>query len=208
MAKGRPRCTFCGLPLPGNPSGGEELYCRPCFGEGRRPRPLEVASRPWRLKSGADLTRESHGELRTPRPRPIERRPGSRYAPPGGSELSVKRGGRRLFPKNILLLWVDVSSAGLRAIVSGNLAVGESCRASIRLANFDYTFLFRLRARTVRPSENIPGCSFVGFDFENPPPVVRCLYRDKLSLFPFWAWRSRPLEEYGSSRGVPLRCDS
>jgi len=105
-----------------------------------------------------------------------ERRGSPRFSPPSGAALFVRRPRgllRFLSGGNLVRVWLDVSLAGLAAVLQGTFKENDTLEAQIRYEKFRDVFEVRVRVIHVTPSKKFPGASVVGVEFIDPPGALR-----------------------------------
>ena len=103
----------------------------------------------------------------------IQRLTEVRKAPPFGAGLHVRKlGALGLLGANAVVLWLDVSIRGCRAILSGSFEKGSVHTLTIHHAGLQRRVKAHASIETVDPSEQHPGAFLVGFRFENRTPQL------------------------------------
>jgi len=138
------------------------------------------------------------GNAARPEPKPVppapehhddpewaSRRATSRFVPPLDCDLIVKPPGLRgLFPGNAVVLWVDVSEGGLRAVLKGAYKPGDRVQGRMAHATLDQPLRFEAQVRHAHPSEKQPGCTLAGLKFEEPSALLQAFVREVLGGIP------------------------
>ena len=181
MGRAKNACYTCGATLnSGDYKEGRAVsllgrpFCDKCV-----ERATEL-SRPGALES--QTAHRKQGETNFPPPAPpedpferspeemeeIRRRTQERKAPPSGCRLYLKKTGfRGFFGGNAVILWLDVSSRGGRAIMKGSFASGDAISLWIIHKAWGQRLEADATIKHVSPSEQYPGSSLIGFRFEN-----------------------------------------
>lgn len=186
MGTEKAACYTCGAVLKsGDYSHGRAIsllgrqFCEKCL-----ERAMEL-SRPGARSSAA--AHQKKGETHVPPPNDPEdpfqrspeemeelrRRTEERKAPPWGCDLYLRKSGiRGLFGGNCVRLWLDVSWRGGRAVLEGYYSVGDPLSLLIVHNGWGRRIEVAASVRHVSPSEQYPGSSLVGFNFENRSPAL------------------------------------
>ncbi len=108
-----------------------------------------------------------------------------RFVPPPRGRLELKpRGLRGLFRGNVVLEWLDVSTGGVRARVSGRHEREEILGGKILHTPSDRPFPFTAVIRFVGDAPKDSGGVIVGCAFLAPPPELQAFIREHLSRDP------------------------
>jgi hypothetical protein len=113
------------------------------------------------------------------------RRSCARFVPPPDCTLTVKpRGLRGLISGNAVVLWVDVSEGGLRAVLHGAFKPGDSVEGKMAHPTLDKKISFEAQVRHARSSEKYPGCTLAGLKFVEPSALLVAFIREVLGRNP------------------------
>jgi len=113
------------------------------------------------------------------------RRACSRFVPPLDCTLTVKlRGLLGLISGNAVVLWIDVSEGGLRAVLHGSYKPGDPVEGRMAHPTLDDKIEFRAQVRHGKPSEKYPGCTLAGLKFEEPSALLVAFIREVLGCNP------------------------